>query len=95
VSDADDVAWLKGRLTSHPLGTWLEPVRLVNGGTAGIPKTYVLATQPMTTMMGYPVHGEIAKRGGEWTYREIATGHSMMVTEPAATAAVLLEAAQA
>lgn len=88
-----DAEWLRRRLTPHPLRTWLEPVALPNGGHAGLPKTYVLATRPLNTMMGYPAQGEVAKRGGEWTYREIATGHDMMVTEPERTAELLLEAA--
>jgi pimeloyl-ACP methyl ester carboxylesterase len=93
VTQPADAEWLRRRLTPHPLRTWLEPVALPNGGHAGVPKTYVLATQPPTTIMGYPAQGEVAKRGGEWTYREIATGHQMMVTEPARTAQLLLEAA--
>jgi pimeloyl-ACP methyl ester carboxylesterase len=95
VTEPADAEWLRRRLTPHPLGTWLQPVALRNGGHAGIPKTYVLATKPLTTVMGYPAHGEVAKRGGEWTYREIATGHQMMVTDPARTAQLLLEAAAA
>lgn len=94
VSDPVDVAWLEARMRPHPLRTWMEPVRFSNGGHAGVPKTYVLVTAPLTTMMGYPLHGEIAKRGGEWTYREIACGHDLMVLEPAKTAELLLEAAR-
>jgi len=84
-------AWLQRRLTPHPLQTWLEPARLANGGTSGIPKTYVVCTEPPTAMMGYPVQGEIAKQGGEWKYREIACGHDMMVVKPRETAALILE----
>jgi pimeloyl-ACP methyl ester carboxylesterase len=92
VTEATDVAWLKRRMTPHPLQTWLDPVRYRNGGPAGLPKTYVLATQPPTTVIGYPLHGEIARRGGEWTYREISCGHDMMVVEPRRTAELILEA---
>jgi pimeloyl-ACP methyl ester carboxylesterase len=95
VTQPADAEWLRRRLTPHPLRTWLDPVVFRNGGHAGIPKTYVLATKPLTTVMGYPAQGEVAKRGGEWTYREIATGHQMMVTEPVRTAQLLLEAAAA
>lgn len=92
VKNAADVDWLRRRMTPHPLRTWLEPVRYHNGGPAELPKTYVLATQPPTTVMGYPAHGEIARRGGEWTYREISCGHDMMVVEPRRTAELILEA---
>jgi pimeloyl-ACP methyl ester carboxylesterase len=92
VEKADDASWLRRRLTPHPVKTWLEPVVLRNGGHAGLPKTYVLATKPPTTIMGYPVHGEVAKAGKQWSYREIGCGHDMMIIEPAATAQLLLEA---
>ncbi|MBW8812663.1 MAG: alpha/beta hydrolase [Caulobacterales bacterium] len=94
VTNPDDGAWVTRRSTPHPLRTWLDPVKFANGGHAGLPKTYVLATDPVTPFMGYAAHGEIAKGGGEWTYREIPTGHSMMVTDPARTAELLLEAAR-
>jgi pimeloyl-ACP methyl ester carboxylesterase len=92
VKDAADVAWLKRRMTPHPLQTWLDPVRYRNGGPLGVPKTYVLATQPQTPVLGYPLHGEIARRGGEWRYREISCGHTMMVADPHRTAELILEA---
>jgi len=44
-------------------------------------------------MMGYLIHAERAKAGGEWSCAEIATGHDIMVTEPEQLAAVLLSAA--
>ena len=93
VTAAEDVAWLKRRLTRHPLRTWLDPVSLRNGGHAGIPKTYVLATEPPSILMGYPAQAEAARKaGGEWTCREIACGHDMMVLEPERTASLILEA---
>lgn len=92
VTDPAQKAWLERRSTPHPLRSWLEPVRLPNGGHAGLPKTYVLATQPMTERMGYPLHAEVAKRGGEWSCREVACGHQVAALRPAETARILLEA---
>jgi pimeloyl-ACP methyl ester carboxylesterase len=92
VSDPDDAAWLRRRMTPHPLRTWLDPLHFANAGHHGVPKTYVLATDPPTTEMGYPAQAEAAKQGGEWTYREIACGHDLMVLEPQRTTELLLEA---
>jgi pimeloyl-ACP methyl ester carboxylesterase len=75
ISEAQDIVWVSRRATPHPLRTWLDPVRFRNNGHRGIAKTYIPATRPPTTIMGYPLHGEAAWRGGEWTYREIACGH--------------------
>jgi pimeloyl-ACP methyl ester carboxylesterase len=93
VSDPDDVQWLQRRLRPHPLRTWLDPVALPHGGHVGIRKTYVVATNPPTTAMGYPRVAEVARGGGEWTCREIACGHAMMVVDPEQTAALVAEAA--
>src|SRR6266566_1642370 len=54
VTKPEDVAWLAGKLTPHPLSTWLQPVHLRNGGHQGIKKTFVVATSPPTVMMGFP-----------------------------------------
>jgi len=93
ITDADAIATLAPRLVPHPLATWLQPVRFENGGPAGLPKTYILATNPPTEAMGYPRHGETARQGGEWTYREIPAGHALMLSAPTETATLLLEAA--
>lgn len=93
ITDADAIATITPRLVPHPLATWLQPVRFQNGGPAGLPKTYILATNPPTDVMGYPRHGEAARQGGEWTYREIPAGHALMLAAPTETAALLLEAA--
>lgn len=90
VTEPIDVAWLGEKLTPHPLQTWLEPISLTGGKLGEIPKTYVLAVDPPTTIMGYPLHGENAKRTAGWSYAEIATGHDMMVTAPDQVAEVLL-----
>jgi pimeloyl-ACP methyl ester carboxylesterase len=90
VTNENDVAWLQRRLTPHPLRTWLDPVHLVNG-LKGIPKTYVLATQPLTTAMGYPAQAEIRRPMADWNVQEIACGHDMMLIKPEQTAALLLD----
>lgn len=93
ITDADAIANITPLLARQPLETWLQPIRCRNGGTAGIPKTYILATSPPTEVMGYPGHGEAAKHGGEWTYREIKAGHALMLVKPGETAGLLMEAA--
>lgn len=93
VKTARDLEWFKRRMTRHPLGTWLEPVKFENGGNSGVRKTYILATDPPATLMGYPAHAETAKGGGEWSFRSIHCGHCVMVAEPERTAELILESA--
>jgi pimeloyl-ACP methyl ester carboxylesterase len=95
-SNVEATAWLKRRLTPHPLASWLEPIRLVNGGAEGLARTYILCTQPVLPQSSFPVHAariKAGEAGAGWRYREIATGHDAMVTAPDAVAALLLEAA--
>lgn len=93
VTEVGDVQWLQRRLRPHPLRTWLEPIALPRGGHAGLRKTYVVATHPPTTAMGYPRVADAVRASADWTCREIACGHDMMVVAPQQTAAVIAEAA--
>lgn len=95
VTDCEDAAWVARRVTPHPLRTWLDPVRLANGGHAGVAKTYVVATRPLTEIMGYPAQAAAVRTDPEWTVREIACGHDMMIAAPLDTAALILEAGRA
>ena len=92
VREPADIEWVQRYSTPHPLRTWLDPIRFANGGHLGVPKTFILATAPPTNVMGYPAHAALAQNGGEWTYREVASGHATMVAEPQQTAELLLEA---
>jgi pimeloyl-ACP methyl ester carboxylesterase len=93
VTDAADAQWLQRRMRPHPLRTFLDPIHLHNGGHAGIRKTYVLATDPPTSAMGYPRQAEALRADGEWAQHEIACGHDMMIVDPVRTAALIAETA--
>ena len=86
--------WVERRITRHPVRTQIEPISLENGGSDGLPRTYILCTgsEGETPFM------MLAKRirnDPSWRYRELATGHDAMVTMPEETAALLIEAAEA
>lgn len=94
VTDASDAEWLAPRLRPHPVRTWLEPVMVDEAALAALPKTYVLATNPASPMMGYPAQADRASASEGWRRRDIDCGHDMMVVAPARTAALILEAAR-
>lgn len=84
--------WVKRRITTHPVRAQVSPIRLSNGGSDGLPRTYILCTErPDRT--AFMVLAEQLKTDPGWTSRELATGHDAMVTMPEETAALLLEAA--
>ncbi len=93
VTRPDDVQWLQQKLTVHPLRTWLEPVSLRHGGLDGLDKTYVMASNPHTTLMGYPSHAERARNMAGWQVFEVASGHNLIVTAPKRVAEILLAVA--
>ena len=95
ITDEDDILWVKRHSVPHPVQTWLEKIKLDLPDNDMPPRTYVLATNPPTDIMGYPAHGAIAQASPQWTYHEIDCGHAIMIINPQETADILLEAAKA
>jgi pimeloyl-ACP methyl ester carboxylesterase len=95
--NAAATAWVARRLTAHPLPSWTETIRLTRGGSEGLPRTYVLCTAPVLQGASFAAHAariRAGEAGPGWTVRELATGHDAMVTDPAGTAGLILEAAR-
>jgi pimeloyl-ACP methyl ester carboxylesterase len=88
---AEKRAWVKRRVTPHPVGTQVTPIRLENGGPDGLPRTYILcAGAPGRTP--FMVLADRLRHDDGWTYRELDTTHDSMVTMPSETAALFMEA---
>jgi len=90
VTDPDDTAWLRRRLTPHPLRTYTDPLTVDHPLGAGLPCTYIACTDPP-----YPPlapSAAMARDQPGWRYRELRTGHDAMITTPEKVAAILLEA---
>ncbi len=82
--------WVERRITLHPVNSQIQPIRLENGGSEGLPRTYILCAGSS----GETPFKALAKRfraSPEWRYRELATGHDAMVTMPSETAELLME----
>lgn len=86
--------WVERRITPHPVRTQIEPIRLENGGSDGLPRTYILCTGSQGPTP-FKVLAERIRNDPTWRFRELATGHDAMVTMPEETAALLIEAAEA
>jgi pimeloyl-ACP methyl ester carboxylesterase len=88
VTDPDDIAWLKRRLTPHPVKTYVEPISLRNPPAHNLNRTYIRCTKP-----GYPPVETTAtwlKQQSGWNYIELASGHDAPVTAPADLTEILL-----
>ncbi len=87
VTDPAQQAWLKRRLTPHPLKAYTEPLQLQQPIGNGLPKTYIAVTDPW-----YPPLAALrdwVRAQPDWQWREIAAGHDAMVTAPDALAGSL------
>lgn len=92
-ADHPQADWVSRHLTSHPLRTWLDPIALPNGGSAGLARTYVHCNQPVMQGASFAAIARRLSSDPTWRLRTLATGHDAMVTAPAETAALLAEAA--
>lgn len=80
VRDAAQAAWVRARLTPHPLSTMLSPLPISGVPGNGLPGRYIACTDPV--YLGARRVFDWADRSG-WPVEELATGHDAMVTEPA------------
>ncbi|CAN7608641.1 alpha/beta fold hydrolase [Phenylobacterium sp. LjRoot219] len=87
VSDPAAWAWMEPRLTPQPLRTFEEPLRLRNAAAVdALPRTIVNCTS--TLRVREP--GTIDRYFSGDRVWEIDTGHDLMITEPEASAEMLL-----
>jgi pimeloyl-ACP methyl ester carboxylesterase len=90
VTDPDDIAWMKPKLTPHPWKCFEQPLRLSNGAAVQeIPRTIINCTSTMR--MRDP--GRMKRAVAADRVWEIDTGHDLMITEPQAVAEMLLRVA--
>ncbi len=73
-------AWVAKHLTPHPMATLSEPISLPNGGSEGLPNSFVLCTAGASAA-NFARHAEAARARG-WPITELDTGHDAMVTAP-------------
>jgi pimeloyl-ACP methyl ester carboxylesterase len=87
VTEAQQVAWLKRRLTPHPLKAYTDALLLQNPLGNGLPKTYVAVTNPWYAPLASV--REAVRAQADWNYCELSAGHDAMVTSPGALADLL------
>ncbi len=87
-----DLAYVAERLTPMPASTFTVPIELRAGGTVGLRRTYVAAVAPVYEGLRHVAERIRADTG--WRYEEIDAGHDMMLDEPRALVARLLEFAR-
>ena len=90
VTDPADVAWMADRLTGHPWKCFEQPLDLTDEEALwAIPQYHIVCTSTLATRD--PELMEKAR--SEDRLWDIDTGHDLMITEPDAVAAALLQVA--
>lgn len=88
VSDPEQQAFLQGRLTPQPLGSYTSALTLLHPVGNGLPAVYVHCTQPL---YGGLTQTRDWVRASGMRELALATGHDAMVTAPQALAQLLLD----
>lgn len=83
--------WVDRQVCPHPLAAYADPIKLSHPVGNGLPKTFVLCTDPPYRAI-QPSYQRIRDEPG-WNFAELETGHDAMVTAPQETAILLLEIA--
>jgi pimeloyl-ACP methyl ester carboxylesterase len=91
--DGELAPWVERRVTPQPFGTFSQPVSLPGQLPPALPRTYIYCSARPTG--SFDAFSRALRDDPQWRYRELATGHDAMVSDPEGTAALLLEAARA
>ena len=90
ITEPDDLAWMAERLTPHPWRCFEQPLVLHDEAALwAIPQFHIVCTENLRTRD----QDLMAKARAESRFWEIDTGHDLMITEPDAVTAALLEIA--
>jgi pimeloyl-ACP methyl ester carboxylesterase len=90
IADEADRAWFLERMTPHPIGAFVQPVRLGNPAAAGLPRAYVYCTEGKGEGSSSRRFAAQYRAASGWRYREIAANHLAPITAPRAVAEAFL-----
>lgn len=90
LDDEGDARRVQSRLTPHPIGTYRETFSLRHPLGNGIPATYIRCTQPPFAAVEQAFDWARKNTSG-WRWRELASSHDAMISDPDAVADILME----
>ena len=87
--EPDDLAWVRRRLTPQPFRSVVQPIRLSDDWYDGIDRIFIRCDRGDGSPPAAYLDGVIGNPA--WTYREIASGHDVMISEPIALTEMLVD----
>jgi pimeloyl-ACP methyl ester carboxylesterase len=87
--DDDDLAWIRRRLTPQPFASVVQPISLPANWGDGVERIFIRCDRGD----GSPPAPYISRvdSNDEWVYREILSGHDVMISDAEAFTTMLLE----
>ncbi|QDL38589.1 alpha/beta fold hydrolase [Rhodoferax sediminis] len=80
ITDLQQAAWVRTKLTPHPLQTYYDRLQLQHPLGNGLPATYIACSEPY--FASTVLSREIAQSMPGWRYLEIPTAHDAMLLMP-------------
>jgi pimeloyl-ACP methyl ester carboxylesterase len=87
--DEADLAWVRRRLTAQPLNCVIQPIKLAPDWGDEVEKVFIRCVRSDNDVPAPYVAR--AGAGSGWTYREIRSGHDVMISRPIELTELLLE----
>jgi pimeloyl-ACP methyl ester carboxylesterase len=91
ITDPAEAAWLRERMTFHPLRALEQPVQLTGVGSS-LPRSYIQCTTG-PVVASFAPFADRASASRDWDVYELETGHDAMLTAPVELSATLLRIA--
>ena len=92
LDDPAQQAWVEARVTPHPLRCLTDPLPVTGAWKMVGRRMHILATANDPSPF-HAIHERVAAEGG-WLCRRVDGPHDLMISHPAETAALLIEAAE-
>ena len=91
----EELTWVRRRVTPHLLGTWTQQFTFMNGGSDGIPRTFIYCSDKPTLTAAQTARLQSFQDDPSWAYDELPCGHDAMVILPLETAEMFERIAKA
>jgi pimeloyl-ACP methyl ester carboxylesterase len=88
-SMSEELAWVRRRVTPHLVGTWTQEFSFNNGGSDGLPRTFIYCSDKPPLSEQQKARLQSFKDDPTWHYDELPCGHDSMVILPIDTAQML------
>lgn len=84
-SMTEELAWVRRRVTPHLVGTWTQQFSFINGGSDGLPRTFIYCSDKPPLTPPQKARLQSFRDDPSWMYDELPCGHDSMVILPTET----------